>query len=153
MTRPVLMLTAALVSAGTALAQAPDPIIATPLPPVESESTPDQPPPVLQRAPRAPDTWLARPKALIQALDKVNARSTTLVIGTGQAATYQNLTITVRSCLERPPDQPADAAAFVTVIDKADPSRQTGLWLIRSAPAVSILQHPIYDLRVTGCGS
>lgn len=134
----------------------PAPIIATPLPPVDAETTApgaDQPPPVLPRAPRYADIWLPRQKATIQALDKVNARFATLTIPIGQTATYQSLTITVRSCLERPADQPADAAVFVTVTDKADPARPTALWLLRSAPAVSMLQHPIFDLRVMGCTS
>ena len=147
---------AALTLAAAARAQGPAPIIATPLPPVEAETTgptADQPPQVLPRAPRFADTWLPRQKATIQALDKVNARFATLTIPTGQTATYQGLTITVRSCLERPADQPADAAVFVTVTDAADPSRRVGLWLVRSAPAVSMLQHPIFDLRVLGCAS
>lgn len=134
----------------------PAPIIATPLPPLDAETTApgaDQAPQVLPRAPRYADTWLPRQKATIQALDKVNARFATLTIPIGQTATYQSLTITVRSCLERPADQPADAAVFVTVTDKADPARPTALWLLRSAPAVSMLQHPIFDLRVMGCTS
>jgi len=149
-----MVLLAALAPAGLAHAQAPAPIIATPLPPLDAEPAApgtDQTPPAPNRATRFGDIWLPRQKATIQALDKVNARFATLTIQTGQTATYQGLTITLRSCLERPADQPADAAAFVTVTDKADPSRPVGLWLVRSAPAVSMLQHPIFDLRVMGC--
>lgn len=137
---------------GPAWAQ--DPIVATPLPSID----PNAPPPADQspsrpRAPGFPDAWLPKSGATIQALDKINARSATLSVPNGSSATYQGLTIAVRSCVVRPADQPADAAAFVTVTDKQDPTRSTGLWLVRSAPAVSMLQHPIFDLRVLGCTS
>ena len=51
----------------------------------------------------------------------------------------------------RPPDQPADAAALWM---SPTATRSPGFdgWLLRDEPSVSMMQHPIYDLRVTGCG-
>lgn len=139
-------------SIGSALAQ--DPIVATPLPAIDPNALPAvEAPPSRPRAAGYPDAWLPMAGATIQALDKVNARSATLTVPNGRSATYQSLTIAVRSCVVRPPDQPADAAVFVTVTDSQDPTRSTGLWLVRSAPAASMLQHPIFDLRVLGCTS
>ncbi len=133
----------------SAWAQAP--IVATPLPALDPQAQPEAPPPGPQRAPGWPDTWLPRPGASLQVLDKVNARSTVITVQAGGTATYQGLTIALRTCVVRPPDQPADAAAYVTVTDKQEGARPVGLWLVRSAPAVSMLQHPIFDLRVMGC--
>jgi hypothetical protein len=90
--------------------------------------------------------------AQLQALDKVNAQTSTLSVKVGQSATFGSLTITVKSCVVRPPDQPADAAAFVSVTDSHPDSEGFNGWLLENEPTVSIMQHPIYDLRITGCG-
>ncbi len=50
-------------------------------------------------------------------------------------------------------EQPADAAAYVTVTDSRDNMLGFQGWLIHSTPATSMMQHPIYDLRVEGCGT
>lgn len=132
------------------------PIVATPLPAPSSETTTPntattQAPP-FPRAAGFPDVWQPRREALVQALDKVNARHTNLTLRPGVPTNYQSLTITLRGCLVRPPDQPADAAAFVSVTDSRG-GEPRDLWLIRSAPSVSMLEHPIFDLRVLGCPS
>ncbi|MGE0224577.1 MAG: DUF2155 domain-containing protein [Acetobacteraceae bacterium] len=90
---------------------------------------------------------------MLQALDKVNARSRTLTVKPGESVPFETLTIAVRSCLVRPPDQPADAAAFVSVTDSLPGAAPFNGWILQSAPAASMLEHPIYDLRVVGCAS
>ena len=89
--------------------------------------------------------------AKIQALDKVNAQTTNLTVKVGQTATFESMTIAVKACVVRPPDQPADAAAFLQVTDNhPDAPGFTG-WMLANEPAVSMMQSPIYDLRITGC--
>jgi hypothetical protein len=89
--------------------------------------------------------------AVFQVLDKVNAQTATLTIKVGQSATHGSLSIVVQACDVRPPDMPQDAAAAVTITDShADQPGFQG-WLLKSAPSISMLQHPIYDVRVTGC--
>ena len=106
-----------------------------------------QPPITMER----PNVWLPAKVARLQALDKVNAQSTPLTIKVGQSAAIGSLTITVKACVVRPPDQPADAAAFLDVTDShADQPGFKG-WILETEPAVSMMQHPIYDLRITGC--
>jgi hypothetical protein len=110
----------------------------------------DAPPAPAPPAP-APSAWIAKAAASIQALDKINARATVLTIKAGQSASFESLTIAVKGCVVRPPDVPADAAAFLTITDKnPDAPGFTG-WMLKSAPAVSMLAHPIYDIRVLGC--
>ena len=126
-------------------ARAEDPIVATPLPPL---GVPEAPP--VQTPPPAP-VWLPKGGAILQVLDKVNARATVMTVKVGETATFGSLSIAVKACVIRPPDAPADAAAFLTVTDKnPDAPGFTG-WMLKSAPSVSMLAHPIYDLRVTGC--
>jgi hypothetical protein len=108
-----------------------------------------QPPATPQPAPGP--AWLPRGEAVLQALDKVNARSQTFNVRVGASARFGSLTIAVQSCVVRPPDQPADAAAFLVVTDATPGSPAFHGWMFQSDPAVSMLQHPIYDVRVLGC--
>ena len=99
-----------------------------------------------------PPAWLPRTTAILQALDKVNARSAVLTVPVGRQTKFGSLTITVKVCVVRPPGVPADAAAFLEVSDsKGDRTGFSG-WMLRSAPAVSMLEHAVYDIRTVGCG-
>ena len=104
-----------------------------------------------QSTPEQPNIWLPGKTAQLLALDKVNAQATALTIKVGQSATFGSLTITVKACLIRSPDQPVDAAAFLDVTDSHPDAAGFKGWMLATEPSVSIMQHPIYDLRVTGC--
>lgn len=119
---------------------------------------PDQaasPPATGQAAPSAtaefPNVWIPQGTAKLQALDKVNAQTSQLTIKVGQSATFGSLTIAVKSCLVRPSDQPADSAAYLDVTDSHADSPGFDGWVLQDEPSVSMMQHPIYDLRVVGC--
>ena len=112
----------------------------------------DQAPPATSLAPvERPNVWMPAGAVKLQALDKVNAQATSLTIKVGQSATFGSLTITAKACMIRPADQPADAAAYLAVIDSHSESASFNGWMLQDEPAVSMMQHPIYDLRVTGC--
>jgi hypothetical protein len=131
------------------LAQAP--ITATPLPSTESPALPAPDNLPMESQPQRPNVWLPRGGAVLQALDKVNTRSATLSLKVGQTVQFQTLAITLRACRVRPPDQPADAAAYVEVTDSRPGWGGFRGWLLQSSPALSMLEHPIYDLRVAAC--
>ncbi|HVZ10602.1 DUF2155 domain-containing protein [Rhodopila sp.] len=98
-----------------------------------------------------PNKWAPAGTARLQALDKVNAQVQPLTVKVGQTVTFETLSITVKSCVVRPPDQPADAAAFLDITDShPDAPGFTG-WVLANEPSVSMMQSPIYDIRVTGC--
>jgi hypothetical protein len=144
----------------SASAQAPaaaPPAVSTPGPSASVPSAPAAPgapaPPPVDMTPQVQwaAKWQPGTAAKIQALDKVNAQTTNLTVKVGQAATFESMTISVKACVVRPPDQPADAAAFLEVTDKhPDAPGFTG-WMLANEPAVSMMQSPIYDLRITGC--
>jgi hypothetical protein len=112
-------------------------------------ATPSVPPPTVSAG--WPDVWLPAGGVKLQALDKVNAQATALTIKVGQTATFGSLTIAVKACAIRPADQPADAAAYLDVTDSHKDSPGFDGWMLADEPSVSMMQHPIYDLRVTGC--
>ena len=126
--------------------------------PVQEPLPPDDPP-LTSMPPSSPDmtpierpnTWLPAGVARLQALDKVNAQATALTVKVGQSATFGSLTITVKACVVRPPDQPADAAAYLDVTDSHPDSPPFKGWLLWHEPSVSMMENPIYDIRVAGC--
>ena len=106
--------------------------------------------PGLPAAP-TPGNWLPRPGVDLVALDKVSARATTLSGRVGQELHFGTLTLIVRACLVRPPDAAPDAAAFLDITDSRPPPRPFQAWMVLSAPALSIYEHPLYDIRLAGC--
>jgi hypothetical protein len=133
-------------------AVAQSPITAAPLRSTEGfPAAPSPGTPPMEAQPQRPNMWLPRGGAVLLALDKVNARSTTLAVKGGQTVQFQTLNITLRACRVRPPDQPADAAAWLQVTDSRPGWGGFGGWMLQSSPALSMLEHPIYDLRVAAC--
>jgi hypothetical protein len=100
-----------------------------------------------------PNGWIPAATVRLQALDKVNAQTAALTIKVGGVATFGSLTIAAKACAVRPNDQPVDAAAYLTVTDSHPDSPGFDGWMLQQEPSVSMLQHPVYDLRVTGCTS
>jgi hypothetical protein len=95
-----------------------------------------------------------RRTAELQALDKVTARITVLKASVGQPTRFGSLTITVRACNARPPDEVPDAAAFIEVRDDllgANAPLAFRGWMLANAPAAHMLEHPVYDLRILDC--
>jgi hypothetical protein len=103
-----------------------------------------------QGQPRRAD-WVRMGSATLQTLDKVNARVDTMVLKVGDSAHFGSLVITVRGCYVRASDQPADATAFLVIRDERPDAPGFSGWMVRSAPYMSMLAHPIYDVRVAGC--
>jgi hypothetical protein len=135
-------------------ASAQAPITAAPLLPPSIQFPAQQPPAPLPpaAAPVAPpQSWLPQTTAMLQVLDKVNAQNVVLSVRVGQSAQFGSLTIQVQACAIRPPDQPQDSTALLTITDShADAPGFRG-WVLANHPSVSMLQHPIYDVRVVGC--
>jgi hypothetical protein len=96
-------------------------------------------------------TWLPLGNAQIQVLDKVNAQNALLTIKVGQEAQFGSLSISVQACSIHPPDQPQDSAAFLTITDSHPDAPGFRGWMLANNPSLSMLQHPVYDVRVIGC--
>ncbi len=148
-----------------ALAQPLPPITTTPLLPPSAQQLPSpaatQPPadqsqaPAQPAAPTAPQpvqlTWVPQATAQLQVLDKVNAQNALLTVKVGQEAQFGSLNIQVQACDIHPPDQPQDSAAYVTITDSHTDAPGFRGWMLANNPSLSMLQHPIYDVRVVGC--
>jgi hypothetical protein len=95
--------------------------------------------------------WVPRSVADLRALDKVDGRTAALTVPVGQSVTFGSLTITVQACDVRPPDQPEDATARLVITDSHAGEPGFSGWILHSDPAVSMFEHPVYDVQVVGC--
>ncbi|MFL1464129.1 DUF2155 domain-containing protein [Roseococcus sp. DSY-14] len=105
-------------------------------------------------APATAQEWVARQVATIQALDKVNARVTVLTARVNEPARFGTLTILLRSCQGRPADEVPDAAAWMEISDSRAPAGSPPAfrgWMFAENPALNMLEHPVYDIRVLNC--
>ncbi len=92
--------------------------------------------------------------AVLQGLDKITARISTLEVPVNQTAQFGSLEITVRRCDKTPPEEPPESAAFMEIVDARPDSPPVLLfsgWMFASSPAVSALEHPVYDVWVIDC--
>lgn len=91
--------------------------------------------------------------AVLQAMDKVTARISKIEAPIGQAVRYGELEIHVKSCRKRPPEEPPESAAFLEIFEtkKGERRRVFGGWMFASSPALSAMEHPVYDVWVVDC--
>ncbi|HBM91025.1 MAG TPA: DUF2155 domain-containing protein [Rhodospirillaceae bacterium] len=97
-----------------------------------------------------------KPVAVLRALDKMTARVAEIELETQKSYTFGTLAITVRSCRKTPPEETPEAAAFLDISEiKADEEEKIVFrgWMFASSPALSAMEHPVYDLWLMGCKS
>lgn len=129
----------------------PPTVTAQPLPPVAAPRAPVSEFTAKPAAPvPAPTSWVAGTVGELRLLDKVTARATGAALKPGETREFGSLTVVMRSCLVRPKDQPGDAAAYLDITDRNGGPAFHG-WMLASAPALSMLEHPGYDIRVIAC--
>jgi hypothetical protein len=92
---------------------------------------------------------------VLSGLDKITARVTELEIPVGRSVRFGTLSIKLDACSKRPPEETPETTAFVE-IDELRPGEEeatrlfTG-WMFASSPALSALEHPVYDVWVIDC--
>ncbi len=91
--------------------------------------------------------------AVFDGLDKITARVSTILAPLDVPVRYGSLSLTVRKCNARPPEEAPEKAAFVE-IDEAKPGNLKRLftgWMFWSSPALNPLEHPVYDVWLIEC--
>lgn len=91
---------------------------------------------------------------VLRAMDKITARVSTITVPVGSSVKFGSLQITAKACDKHPPEEAPEASAFLDVVEEkpgeAPQSRFDG-WMFASSPALSALEHPVYDLWVLDC--
>jgi hypothetical protein len=97
---------------------------------------------------------IAEPVALLQGLDKITARVSKFETPVGTPVRFGTLSIRVRDCEKNPPEETPESAAFLE-IDEVRPGevnlRLFSGWMFASSPALSALEHPVYDVNLLDC--
>jgi hypothetical protein len=102
----------------------------------------------------AQESGVVTKTAVLQGLDKVTARITKLNVGVGRGIRFGSLLITVRSCNKRPPEETPEVTAFLEIIDDKPgeaPEKLFSGFMFASSPALSAMEHPVYDVWVIDC--
>ena len=88
---------------------------------------------------------------LLQALDKTTGRTSFLTLQVGEPYRYGELVVTAEKCLKRPPEETPENSAFLQVIENEQEIFKG--WMFSSNPALSSMEHPVYDIWVVECKS
>jgi len=97
---------------------------------------------------------------VLRTLDKVTATTQDYTVNIGDTLQYGSLSIDVKHCEKKPPEDIPETYAFLQIKD----TRLTGTgetadndltifsgWMFASKPAISALDHRVYDVWVIDC--
>ncbi len=102
--------------------------------------------------PGAPEP--SKAAAVLQGLDKLTARISTFEAPPDVPVVFGSLEILVRTCHKRPPEELPESAAFLEISEHRSDAQTVPLfsgWMFASSPALSALEHPVYDIWVVDC--
>lgn len=94
------------------------------------------------------------PVIKLQSIDKITGRTLTFEARVGSTVKYGPLYIKVQSCRKAPPIEQPESAAFLQIWEvtpKDDSKWVFSGWMFASSPALSAMDHPIYDVWVLDC--
>jgi hypothetical protein len=98
--------------------------------------------------------WIDLPVALLQGLDKITARVSTFEAQIGDTVRFGTFEIVARTCQKRPPEEQPESAAFLEIVDMRPDMKPIPLfsgWMFASSPALSAVEHPVYDVWLIDC--
>jgi hypothetical protein len=94
------------------------------------------------------------PIAILQGLDKISARTSKIEAPVGSTVHFGTLSIEVHDCEQSPPEDSPENAAFLQIYETPpgeDTKRLFSGWMFSSSPALSELEHPVYDVTLLAC--
>ena len=91
----------------------------------------------------------------IKALDKITAKTSSMKLAIGEKKFFGPLEIKALKCQVSNNDNTLDTVAYIQVKDlSAKDNNQVFLfngWAFASSPTLESIDHPIYDIWITGC--
>ncbi len=91
---------------------------------------------------------------VLQVLDKVTARISTIEILIGENQQFGSLDIQIYECKKRPPEEIPEDFVLMRIMDQVNKKKLERVfqgWMLSSSPTVSPLEHPTYDIWVKDC--
>ena len=92
--------------------------------------------------------------AVLQTLDKVTARVSTVQVNIGEILNLGTLKIKVHACDKRPPEEIPESAVFLNIWEGQYTDDSVNIfsgWMFASSPGLNALEHPVYDVWVINC--
>ncbi len=95
------------------------------------------------------------PSVKLQGLDKSVGRTVTFEAKVGSTIQYGPLYIKIDSCRKAPPIEKPESAAFLQIWEVPPGEKKSEWvfsgWMFASSPALSAMDHPVYDVWVLEC--
>lgn len=94
------------------------------------------------------------PIVVLAALDKITTQLSTIEIRLDQTVRFGTLDITLRTCRKNPPEETPETVAFLEINDVGHDNQNRQIfsgWMFASSPALSPLEHSVYDIWVKDC--
>ena len=97
---------------------------------------------------------IANPIAIFSGLDKITGAITSFQVKVDETQQFGTLSVRPRVCYSRPPEEEPKTTSFVEV-DEVEPDKAvhrifTG-WMLAESPGLNAVEHPVYDVWLTGC--
>jgi len=95
------------------------------------------------------------PSVKLQGLDKSVGRTVTFEAKVGSTIQYGPLFIKIHACRKAPPIETPESAAFLQIWEVPPGAEKSEWafsgWMFASSPALSAMDHPVYDVWVLDC--
>lgn len=97
---------------------------------------------------------ISMPVVKLQSLDKATARTMTFEARVGSTVKFGPIYIRVQACRKAPPIEKPESASFLQIWEVTPKGESRWIysgWMFASSPALSPMDHPIYDVWVLDC--
>lgn len=103
---------------------------------------------------KPPPDKIINKRATFTGLDKITGRTINFDEAIGETVQFGALRVKTDACYTRPPTERANTDAFVEVDEitlKGEVKRIFSGWMFAASPGLHAVDHPIYDVWLTGC--
>jgi hypothetical protein len=98
--------------------------------------------------------WRPKQVAKLQVLNKITSKTSEVSAKVGTSTKFENLELEVTKCMRGPEDDRTENIVLLKVWDAiAGQTRKEAFhgWMFSSSPAISAVEHPIYDVILLSC--
>ena len=100
-------------------------------------------------------------EVVLRTLDKVTATTEDFTVKVGDSLNYGSLRVDVKRCEKKPPEDIPATWAFLQIFDsrtdgegeEVNGAKVFSGWMLAERPAISALEHPVYDVWLLECNS
>jgi hypothetical protein len=94
------------------------------------------------------------PMAVFAGLDKITGRIIAFEVAVNETVQFGSLQLTPKVCFSRPVSEKPNTTSYIEVDEIAANNEYKRLfagWIFASSPGLNAIEHPVYDVWLTGC--